>query len=223
MVRLNYLTQFNGTGSVDPTCQSLCGRNVDWNSSLTLHDSGYNVNTTNWTGIEVNAGIVCSCIPAIRALLKRKYPRHFGSRAASPFFFPSARKNVHTPSCEASQHEKWADAPSVERYVQPLITHNSASKRSTRSKMTYSPPMKRYSQPKISHTSLEMAYTASPGATSDHHPQLIYTLPRTIYTRKEKPNTSGIGSGKVTVREVWLDKPLPLTPPLRILAYPNMI
>lgn len=170
----------------------------------------------------MNAGIICSCIPAVRALLKRKFPRHFGSRAASPFYFPSARKNVHTPSSEASQHEKWAHTPPVERYVQPKIAYNPSSKRSTRSRMTYIPPMKRYSgtHPEMTHMSPEMAYTASPKLSHDHHPQLIYILPKTTYTRSEKPTTS---SGKVSVQEVCVDKPLPLTPPLRLLAYPNRI
>lgn len=86
MIRLRYLTQFGGTKSFDPT----------WDD----------VNATIWTAIEVNTGIVCSCIPAVRALLKCKFPARLKSMGTSSSVFTSVRKQLSIPSSGASNHGK---------------------------------------------------------------------------------------------------------------------
>ena len=48
MIRLRFLTQFGGNNSTDPLWE--------------------NASTALWTALEVNTAVICSCLPAIRAL-----------------------------------------------------------------------------------------------------------------------------------------------------------
>ena len=61
IVRLRFLTEFKGTNSTDPLWE--------------------NAASTIWTAAETNSAIVCSCLPAIRALYKTG--RKFASEASS--------------------------------------------------------------------------------------------------------------------------------------------
>ena len=54
----------------------------------------------------MNTGIVCSCIPAIRALLKLKLPDRLKSMGTSSSGFTSARTKLNTTTSGASDHGK---------------------------------------------------------------------------------------------------------------------
>ena len=68
IVRLRFLAEFGGTNSTDPLWE--------------------NANSTMWTAAETNSAIICSCLPAIRALYKtgRKIATEHSSKRKSLTF-----------------------------------------------------------------------------------------------------------------------------------------
>ncbi|POR36738.1 Gag-pol polyprotein [Tolypocladium paradoxum] len=79
-------------------------------SILRLHTLTTFANTTNptwdqwslvwWSTIEVNTGIICTCLPAVRLVLLRLYPRIFGTTSTSR----ASRASRATPNCAESDH-----------------------------------------------------------------------------------------------------------------------
>jgi hypothetical protein len=72
-----------------------------------------------WTAVEVNTGIVCSCIPAIRALFKLQIPDRLKPKGMSSYVFSSARKKGSTPSSSTSNYQ--------------MMTYTQSTKATTRS------------------------------------------------------------------------------------------
>jgi len=92
IVRLQSLAHFANTHNI--TCKWLGSSNSVSACSQCLGDY---VPATFWSIIEVDVGVICACLPAIRALLGRLWPTAFGSTHQEQTVQPSRRtdSNVH--------------------------------------------------------------------------------------------------------------------------------
>jgi hypothetical protein len=71
---------------------------------LTLVGVGHNVDIAIWSNIEVNVGIICASLPAIKPVVSRFFPHLLSSNRSKPIY-PSHTRN-HRSSMFTSGHSQ---------------------------------------------------------------------------------------------------------------------
>jgi hypothetical protein len=90
-----------GADNPDVTCKYHLPLPASWShmaySSLDDVKSGY------WSLIEINVGVICICLPPLRALLSRQFPSlNFGMSGGDAYPRPYLSSSISTPKSGAS-------------------------------------------------------------------------------------------------------------------------
>lgn len=77
---------------------------------------------SNWSVVEINVGIICTCMPALRVMLVRLFPALGGTIGKSNKYYAQSGSNNAGKSKGRSRAGTGGQMPSIVHYPEPATT-----------------------------------------------------------------------------------------------------